>query len=107
MYLRLARYLIAATALTGAYYCARFARAAFLFQRDTADSVAAAVRLVPYNSEYVAHFAAWQPEHRLALFHRAVELNPFDYATWIQLGLAAEIQQRDLASSRALLPARG
>ncbi|MBV9611521.1 MAG: hypothetical protein JO091_03575, partial [Acidobacteriaceae bacterium] len=84
-----------AAALVAAYYCALFARAAFLFQQDTAASVNAAVRLVPFNSKYVARLANWQPSTKIALLHRAVELNPFDFQSWIALGLIAEVEQRD------------
>jgi hypothetical protein len=93
------RYMLAAAALAAAYYSALFARASFLFERDTADSVAAAVQLVPYNATYVARLSAWQPERKIALFRRAVKLNPFEVDAWIQLGVAAEMEQRDIASA--------
>ena len=91
------RYVIAAGALVAAYYSAVFARASFLFEQDTANSVPAAVSLVPDNGSYVARLAAWQPGDKEELLYRAVKLNEFDYQTWIQLGLAAEMQQHDLA----------
>ncbi len=93
------RYAIVLTALFAAYYSAVFARASFLFQQDTAASVPAAVHLVPFNGSYVARLAAWKPDNKEQLLHRAVQLNPFDYQTWIQLGLTAEMQQHDLASA--------
>lgn len=90
---------IVAAALVGAYFSAVFARAAFLFQQDTAESIPAAVDLVPYNAGYVARLGAWQPDHKEALLQRAVQLNRFDYESWIQLGLTAEMQQHDLSSA--------
>ncbi|MBV9404857.1 MAG: hypothetical protein JO211_05900 [Acidobacteriaceae bacterium] len=93
------RYLFVAAALVAACYSALFGYAAFLFQEDTAASVAEAVRLVPFNSAYVARLANWQPERKLALLHRAVELNPFDFQSWIELGLSAEVEQHDVAAA--------
>jgi tetratricopeptide (TPR) repeat protein len=69
--------------------------AAHLFEQNTANSVAEAVRLVPSNSRYVARLAAWKPEERVELLQRAVDLNPFDSEAWIQLGLDAELDQND------------
>ena len=62
-------------------------------------SVPAAVALVPYNSDYVARLAAWEPSQRIALLHRAVALNPFDYQSWIQLGLMSELQQQNISQA--------
>ena len=96
---RVVRYAFAAVALAGAYFCFVFARASYLFQQDTAASVPAAVRLAPYDGSYVARLAGWQPDKKIGLLHRAVELNPFDADSWIQLGLAAEMEQRDTAAA--------
>lgn len=75
------------------------AQAQWLFQRDTASSVPAAVRLVPYNSEYVARLAAWRQPEKLSLLLRAVALNPFDFQSLIQIGFVEEFQKRDLAAA--------
>ncbi len=93
------RWLFVAAALAGAYYSGVFARAALLFQQDTAASVPAAVSLVPYNASYVARLSSWQPENKFALLKRAVELNRFDVDAWIQLGLTAEMQHHDARSA--------
>lgn len=85
--------------MIGAYYCALFARASFLFQQDTAASVPAAVKLAPFRGQYVSRLAAWQPANKDALLKRAVQLDPFDYQTWIQRGLISEMQRHDLASA--------
>jgi hypothetical protein len=90
------RYLLIAGAIAGAYYSVILARASYLFTLDTAASVPAAVQLVPYKSEYVARWAAWNKDERIPLLKKAVELNPFDYQSLIQLGLFAEIDQSDL-----------
>lgn len=93
------RYTLVAAALVGAYYSALFARASFLFGQDTAASVPAAVDLVPYNANYVARLAAWDPGKKQALLRRAIQLNPFDFESYIQLGLTAELQDHDVAAA--------
>ena len=75
------------------------ATADWLFRQDTAASVAQAVRLVPYNSNYLTRLAAWRSAQKIALLHRAVKLNPLDYQSWIELGLASEFQQHDIAAA--------
>src|ERR1700722_14002563 len=90
------RYLLIAGAIAGAYYSAILARATYLFSLDTAASIPAAVQLVPYKSEYVARWAAWDKDDRIPLLKRAVQLNPFDYESLIQLGLFSEINEGDL-----------
>ncbi|HZQ52538.1 MAG TPA: hypothetical protein VFB14_10085 [Bryobacteraceae bacterium] len=93
------RYLVAAVCLIAAYYSALFARAACLFQQDTAASVSRALELVPYNADYAARLAAWKPDQQRELLTRAVELNPFEFRAWIQLGLIAELEQADPATA--------
>jgi hypothetical protein len=95
------RYLLIAGAIAGAAYSLILARATYLFSQDTASSVPAAVQLVPYKSEYVARWAAWNNAERVPLLKRAVELNPFDYESLIQLGLSSEINHGDLKSAEA------
>ena len=89
------RYLTIAAAIAAAFYSLILARAAHLFALDTVASVPAAVTLVPYHATYTARLAAWRPLERDELLHRAVELNPWDYRSWIQLGLATEMQNGD------------
>ncbi|HMJ60202.1 MAG TPA: hypothetical protein VK493_00505, partial [Bryobacteraceae bacterium] len=89
------RYVMIAAAVAAAFYSLILARAAHLFALDTVASVPAAVTLVPYHATYTARLAAWRPLERDELLHRAVELNPWDYRSWIQLGLATEMQNGD------------
>lgn len=89
------RCLLAVAAIAGCYYSALLGMAAHLFDQNTANSVAEAVKLIPSNARYVARLAAWKPEQRVELLHRAVSLNPFDSESWIQLGLAAELDRHD------------
>lgn len=93
------RRILVAAALVAAIYSSVLAYASLLFRRDTAASVSEAVRLVPFDSPYLARLAAWQPEQKVALLHRAVTLNPFEVQAWIQLGLTAEFEQHDPSSA--------
>jgi hypothetical protein len=95
MGLFLLRYLTIVAAIAAAFYCLILARAAHLFALDTRASVPAAVELVPYDGAYTARLAAWRPAGRNRLLRRAVELNPWDFQSWIQLGLATEMQGND------------
>ncbi|HEY3938826.1 MAG TPA: hypothetical protein VGL97_15440 [Bryobacteraceae bacterium] len=95
------RYIMIAAAMAGALYSGLLARADWLFHLDTATSVPAAVHLVPYNSAYLARLASWEPEERNQLLHRAVELNPYDYESWIQLGLLSEMRQGDAKAAES------
>jgi len=95
------RYLLIAGAIAGACYSTILARAAHLFTEDTASSVAGAVQLVPYKSEYVARLAAWDTDNRVALLKKAVELNPFDYESLIQLGLTSEMKTGDVKAAES------
>jgi len=89
------RCLVVGAALAGCYYSALLATAAFQFDRNTAASTAMAARLVPYNSRYIARLADWEPQQRAVLLQRATELNPFDSASWIQLGFLTELDRHD------------
>jgi len=89
------RYLLIASAIAGAYYSSILARASYLFSQDTATSVPAAVQLVPYNSRYVARWAAWNIAQHVPLLKEATRLNPFDYQSFIQLGLNSEMTETD------------
>jgi hypothetical protein len=93
------RYAFVAAAIVAAYYSGLFARAGFLSEQNTAAAAEAAVELVPYNGSYIAALAPWEPAQKIALLHRAVELNPFDAESWIQLGLAAEMEQHDIPAA--------
>lgn len=99
--LTIVRCLFVLAALVAAYYSALFARASFLFHQETLPSALEAVKLVPYNGAYVARLSSWQPDRKIALLHRAVELNPFDVDSWIQLGLIAEMEQHDIPSAES------
>jgi hypothetical protein len=93
------RYCAIAAAIAAACYSLLLSRAAYLFALDTRTSVAAAVRLVSYHGVYIARLAAWQPTEREKLLRRAVQLDPWDYQSWIQLGLSTEMQHNDVVAA--------
>jgi hypothetical protein len=90
------RYSLIACAILGAFYSFLLARAAWLFEQDTASSVPKAVELVPYNSAYLSRLAAWRSNDKVALLQQAVSLNPFDFESLIQLGFDQEFRKRDI-----------
>ena len=91
------RYVIAFAAICGAFYSVLLARTEFLLHQDTEDSITKAARSLPTNPVYVARLAAWQPDQKVALLKKAVALNPFDAESWIQLGLTAEMEGRNVS----------
>lgn len=88
-------------AAAACYSSAVLAAAARLFEANTADSVAAAVKLVPNNPRYLARLAALEPDRKAALLQRAVTLSPYDSDSWIQLGLSAEREHGDIKTAEA------
>jgi len=94
-----ARSVLAAVCLVAFWYSVILARAEALFRESTPASVSAAVSLVPYNPRYLTGLASLQPENSSALLKRALALNEYDVRSWVQLGLEAEFQQRDLVTA--------
>jgi len=97
--LQVLRYAVIGGAVMAAIYLFVLARAAQLFQQDTAISIPAAVHLQPHNSAYLERLASWQPEDGENLLKRALKEDPFNYDAWIRLGLLAEMQDGDSASA--------
>lgn len=100
------RWLLMVAGIAAACYSLLLARAAYLFDKNTAASVKQAAELVPYNSRYLARLAAWSPQQRESLLKRAIALNPFDSEAWIQLGTLTEFVRGDSqAAERCYLKA--
>ena len=91
--------LLIAGAILAAFYSFLLARASWLFEQDTSSSVPKAAGLMPYNGAYLARLAAWAPAQKFFLFRRAVELNPFDFESLIQLGIFSEFQKHNDAQA--------
>jgi tetratricopeptide (TPR) repeat protein len=72
----------------------RFAAADLASRRNQPDATRLAMRLMPGNGAYPAQLAdevyASDPESAKPLLQRAVKLNRYDAASWIQLGLLYE-----------------
>ena len=72
---------IALGCVTAAYYSLRLGYAEYLFRSGRTESMARAATLSPLDAEYQA---------RLDHLQRAVRLNPYLSAAWIELGIRAE-----------------
>lgn len=100
--------MITAGAIAAAYWSVRLSYADALFRQNTPQSLARAIRLVPGKAEYLARWADLAVEAGvpvgpvLEALRRAVALNPYDSALWMQLGLRAELAG-DLATAEKAL----
>ena len=86
-----------------------FAIADLLARRNQPDSTRLAMRLMPVNGAYPAQLAdelyASDPAAAKSLLERAVKLNRYDAASWIQLGLLSEAGNDLPQAEKALLQA--
>jgi tetratricopeptide (TPR) repeat protein len=87
---------IAVTCLTAAYYTLRLAYAEYLFRSGAKEKIDRAAALVPLRAEYQA---------RAGQLERAVRLNPYFSAAWMELGLRAEAEGQLTKAEPALLEA--
>jgi tetratricopeptide (TPR) repeat protein len=93
----------------GIAWNALYSIADLLARRNQPESTRLAMRLMPENGAYPAQLAdqiyAIDPATAKSLLERAVKLNPYDAASWIQLGLLCEaandLPQAEEALSRA------
>jgi len=80
-------------------------------RRNQTDSTRLAMRLMPANAAYPAQLAdelyASDPSEAKSLLQRAVNLNRFDAASWIQLGLLSEAGNDLPQAEKSLLQAAG
>ena len=78
----------------GIVWNALFAVADLSARRNQTDSTRLAMRLMPVNGAYPAQLAdelyAIDPAEAKSLLQKAVKLNRYDAASWIQLGLLSE-----------------
>jgi hypothetical protein len=86
-----------------------FAVADLAARRNQPDSTRLAMRLMPANAAYPAQLAeelyASDPPGAKLLLQRAVKLNRYDAASWIQLGLLSEAANNLPQAENALLQA--
>lgn len=91
-----------------AYWSLRAAYADLLFHRGTLDSVGRAIRLEAGNSRYHVRWAELTTDRgqaRSGALARALALNRWDSALWIELGLEAEMAGDFSRAERRLLEA--
>lgn len=80
-----------------------FVCADYQFQKDTEDSVRAAIRLVPDASEYYMRLAQFDHGHARELLVRAVRLNRYNAQADIELGLQYETEGDLVDAEKSLL----
>jgi hypothetical protein len=83
----------------------KFALADYLFQKDTEDSVRAAIRLVPDGWQYHMRLAQFDREHARELLTTSLRLNRFDAQANIELGLQYETEGDFARAEKSLLEA--
>src|SRR5712691_5586271 len=93
---RAASALIAVACIAAAYFALRFAYAEYLFRSGAPPKIEHAAALVPLSAEYQA---------RARQLERAVRLNPYFPAAWMELGLRAEAEGEVGKAEAALLEA--
>jgi tetratricopeptide (TPR) repeat protein len=98
-----------AALVLGTVWNVRFGVADLLARRNQPDSTRLAMRWMPVNGAYPAQLAdeiyALDPASAKSLLQRAVELNRYDAASWIQLGLLSEAGNDLPGAEKALLQA--
>jgi tetratricopeptide (TPR) repeat protein len=80
-----------------------------LMRQGTVGGTERAIALLPDRAEYYARLA-WlvsddDPQKAKDSLRRAVELNPWDAQSWIELGLRAEVEGDETTSKKCLLRA--
>lgn len=87
----------------------RIALADYQMRRGTVEGMNAAIALAPDNAEYLARLAFLisdeNPRKAGDAVRRALELNPRDAASWIDLGLRAEAEGDQAGAQQFLLHA--
>ena len=86
------RIIIAGVCCLGIWSSWEFARADYLFQKDTEESVRSAIRLVPDGWEYYMRLAQFDREHARELLTTSLRLNRYDAQADIELGLQYEAE---------------
>jgi hypothetical protein len=93
------RSLLVLASLAALAYSVILIAAGCLARQQTPAALNAAVRLVPFNADYLISLAELEPERAGILLREAVKRNPFIGDVWIRLALRAELQGRDRAGA--------
>jgi len=100
--------MVAAFTVTGVWSL-RMALADHWFRQETLPGTKEALRLEPGNAAYYVRLAAMiqdsDPTRSTQALQRAVALNPWDSAVWVELGLRAEAAADLAGAERSLLRA--
>jgi hypothetical protein len=99
------RIILAAACCLGIWSSWEFARADYLFHKDTEESVRTAIRLVPDGWEYYMRLAQFDRGHARELLSTALRLNRYDAQADIELGLQYEAEGDFPRAERLLLDA--
>jgi hypothetical protein len=99
------RIILAAACCLGIWSSWEFARADYLFHKDTEESVRTAIRLVPDGWEYYMRLAQFDRGHARELLATALRLNRYDAQADIELGLQYEAEGNFSRAERLLLDA--
>src|ERR1039458_3602316 len=99
------RIIIAGACCFGIWYSWTLARADYLFQKDTEESVRSAIRLVPDGWEYYMRLAQFDRGHARELLDTALRLNRYDAQADIELGLQYEAEEDYGRAEKQLLEA--
>lgn len=99
------RLIVAVGCCAGIWCSWNLARADYLFQKDTEESILAAISLVPDSSEYYMRLAQFDREHAQELLVKALSLNRYNAQANIELGLRYEAAGEYSKADKALLDA--
>ncbi len=97
--------LVLAGLLAASWLAYRLARADALYRAGTPDSVARAVQQDPGNARYRKRLAMLDPARAREALSKAAELNPYDAASRMELGLLEEAAGDFSAAEKHLLDA--
>jgi tetratricopeptide (TPR) repeat protein len=99
------RIVIAGACCLGIWSSWEFARADYLFQKDTEKSVRAAIRFVPDGWEYYMRLAQFDRTHARELLATSLRLNRYNAQADIELGLQYEAEGNFDRAQKLLLEA--
>jgi tetratricopeptide (TPR) repeat protein len=98
-----------AALMAGIVWNGVFAAADLSARRNQTEATRLAMRLMPANAAYPAQLAeeiyASDPPGAKSLLQKALKLNRYDAASWVQLGLLSEAENDLLRAENALLQA--
>jgi tetratricopeptide (TPR) repeat protein len=99
------RIVVAGVCCLGIWFSWKAVRADSLYREDTADSLRAAIRLVPDGWQYYMRLAQLDRNHAHGLLERALELDRYNAQAAIELALQDESEGNFGAAEKLLLAA--